>query len=72
MEGFAVLTFTAPWGMGDVPGNAPSALYLRHLATGLIEAHGWTREQVAAYLAGRPGAAGRWTPDTLAALLRAQ
>ncbi|RDG37883.1 histone deacetylase [Streptomyces corynorhini] len=71
LDGRPVLTFTAPWASADVPGNAPSGAYLRHLAQGLISAHGWPVGRVAAYLAGRPGAAGRWSAADVAALLRA-
>ncbi|WP_234391496.1 hypothetical protein [Nocardia suismassiliense] len=43
--------------------------YLRHLAAGLIESHGWTIETTATYLATRPGADLTWTPRTLTTLL---
>ncbi len=69
LDGFPVLTFTAPWRTADVPGNAPSAAYLRHLGSGLIEAHGWSPERVADYLSTCSGAAGVWTPAAIAALL---
>lgn len=72
LAGRPVLTFTAPWRRGDLPGTAPSAAYLRHLGAGLIAAHGWDVERAAAYLAGRPGAEGHWEPATVARLLRAQ
>lgn len=64
-----VLTFTAPWSAADVPGNPPSAAYLRTLALGLREAHGWPVPEVARYLAGLRGAAGHWTVDEVAGLL---
>nr|WP_051186121.1 hypothetical protein [Nocardia tenerifensis] len=69
-EGHPILTCTAPWQHGDLPGNPPSPSYLRHLAAGLIESHGWTIEKAATYLATRPGADLAWTPATLTALLR--
>jgi hypothetical protein len=68
LEGHPVVTLTAPWGHGDVPGNAPSGAYLRYLGAGLVEAHGWSAERAATYLATRPGADGRWTPESVAAL----
>lgn len=71
VDGHPVLTFTAPWGRGDVPGNAPAADYLRHLASGLAESHAWSDERVAGYLAARPGAAGHWSAQDVADLLRA-
>lgn len=67
-DGHAILTLTAPWRSADAPWNAPAAMYLRHLTAGLVEAHGWSRGRAARYLAGRPGAAGTWTPEAIAAL----
>ncbi len=69
--GHPVLTFTAPWRYRDVPGNPPAAAYLRHLAAGLRAAHGWSRHATAGYLATRPGADRRWTPEAVHALLDA-
>ncbi|MGQ4599024.1 histone deacetylase [Nocardia sp. R6R-6] len=66
-----VLSFTAPWRYRDVPGNPPAAAYLRYLAAGLRAAHGWSIRTIAGYLATRPGAERRWTPDSVYALLRA-
>ncbi|MFG2136477.1 histone deacetylase [Streptomyces sp. NPDC048650] len=60
-DGIPVLTFTAPWRCADVPPNAPSAAYLRHIAAGIVAAHGWSARRTAEYLAGCPGAAGRWS-----------
>ncbi|WP_329278098.1 histone deacetylase [Streptomyces sp. NBC_00691] len=63
-----VLTFTAPWPMPPADGlRPPSAAYLRHLAAGLHEAGAWRPAAVADYLASRPGAAGHWTPEDVAA-----
>ncbi|WP_306303644.1 histone deacetylase [Nocardia pneumoniae] len=70
-DGHPVLSFTAPWRYRDVPGNAPAAAYLRYLAAGLRAAHGWSIWTTAGYLATRPGADRRWTPDSVYALLRA-
>jgi hypothetical protein len=53
---------------GDVHGlglAAPSVPYLRSIATGLIEAHGWDHGRIAAYLASAPGATGYWTTSSL-------
>ncbi|MEU6535808.1 hypothetical protein [Streptomyces sp. NPDC047000] len=69
LDGHPVLTFTAPWSMGDVEWNAPDARYLRHLGSGLKEAHGWPSERIGKYLATRPGAAGHWTAESVADLL---
>jgi hypothetical protein len=40
---------------------APSAAYLRSVAAGLREAHGWDDARIAPYLASAPGARGSWT-----------
>jgi hypothetical protein len=68
-EGYPLLTFTAPWRGADVAAVAPSLPYLRILAGGLAAAHHWDAERCATYLAGLRGAAGTWTPATLASLL---
>ncbi|MFF2950411.1 histone deacetylase [Kitasatospora sp. NPDC057965] len=65
LDGVPVLTFTAPWSLAEAPLNPPRARYLRNLATGLAEAHGWSPRRTAAYLSTRPGAAGHWTVDAL-------
>ncbi|TYB42700.1 histone deacetylase [Actinomadura chibensis] len=64
--GHPMLTFTAP---APIAPNAPTAPYLTMLGNGLREAHGWSAGRAAAYLAGRPGAAGAWTAPDVAALL---
>lgn len=65
--GHPVLTFTAPWFAADVEPLAPSAAYLRMLARGLGESHGWDLRRAAEYLASCPGAAGAWTPEGIVA-----
>jgi hypothetical protein len=67
LDGHPLLTFTAPWHAGDVPWTVPSAAYLRMLAAGLREAHGWDIHRVAGYLAHLRGARGHWTPTGIAA-----
>ncbi|MFG2096833.1 histone deacetylase [Streptomyces sp. NPDC048612] len=69
LDGHPVLTFTAPWSSADVPGNPPSAAYLRHIGAGIVACHGWSARQAAVYLAGCPGADGHWTAAEIAALL---
>ncbi|WP_408057086.1 histone deacetylase [Streptomyces changanensis] len=61
LDGRPLLTFTAPWAMGAVPPNPPSAAYLRCVAHGLLGAGAWDARTVAGYLAARPGAVGCWT-----------
>ncbi|MFD7448275.1 histone deacetylase [Kitasatospora sp. NPDC059827] len=65
IDGYPVLTFTAPWRRADAKVTRPSAAYLRNFASGLHEAHGWSTEETAAYLSARPGAAGAWTTEAI-------
>jgi hypothetical protein len=44
---------------------APTAAYLRWIAAGLRDAHGWDADRVAGYLAPAPGVAGAWTRGEL-------
>lgn len=70
LDGLPVLTFTAPWSMGEVTFNPPSAPYARCLAAGLLSAGAWDADTVAAYVADCPGAAGHWSAEALTDLLR--
>lgn len=69
LDGHPVLTFTAPGGPAAARLNPPAAGYLRVLAAGLTEAHGWSPVRAAAYLGTRPGAAGHWNAAAVRALL---
>ena len=69
IDSVPVLTFTAPWGVGDVPGVSPSAAYLRHLGAGLLATGAWEAGVVASYLAGCPGGAERWSEQGVLDLL---
>ncbi|WP_226487672.1 histone deacetylase [Streptomyces parvulus] len=69
VDGFPVLTFTAPWGMDDVQWVIPSAAYVRFLASGLLSAGAWDVEGVASYVAACPGAAGHWSTEAITDLL---
>ena len=64
-----VLTFTAPWAVGDVAASTPSERYLMMLAAGLAESHGWLPSAVAEYLAELPGARGAWGAAEILRLL---
>ncbi|MFB8175634.1 histone deacetylase [Streptomyces sp. NPDC055966] len=70
VDGLPLLTFTAPWGMTDVPWVAPSPAYVRLLASGLLAAGAWDMDTVAAYVAGCPGAAEHWSFEEVTDLLR--
>jgi hypothetical protein len=63
------VTFTAPWGINDVPLVSPSAAYLRMLGQGLREAHSWDPSKVADYLVSLPGARGSWRAEEIVSLL---
>ncbi|WSS24387.1 histone deacetylase [Streptomyces sp. NBC_01190] len=69
VDGFPLLTFTAPWRLREIEWCPPSAGYLRHLALGLLEAGAWRPAAIARYLAALPGAAGHWTAADVRRLL---
>ncbi|MGW0665057.1 histone deacetylase [Streptodolium elevatio] len=64
-----VLTFTCAKPPRAAELNGPAPDYLRHLASGLAEAHGWDARRIAAHLARRPGAADRWRAADIADLI---
>jgi hypothetical protein len=71
-DGTPVITFTAPWRFSSEargPLIAPSAAYLTMLGRGLCESHGWNADAAGKYLAGLPGAKGKWGPGQIARLL---
>jgi len=68
-EQIPMVTFTAPWGIGDVPLLSPSGAYLRMVGQGLRESHGWDAPRVGGYLASLPGARGSWTAGQIVDLL---
>jgi hypothetical protein len=68
LDGYPLLTFTAPWQAADVSWTPPSAPYLRVIMAGLRETYGWDNHRIARYLARLPGARGYWTPADIAAL----
>ena len=55
----------------DLAPAAPAAQYLRWIATGLAESHGWTTEEIVDYLHAAPGVQHGWTPDELTTLISA-
>ncbi len=62
--------FTVTCGdVGNLEPSAPSASYLRCIATGLREAHGWDAARSAGYLAGCPGVEGSYTFDDLVSVV---
>lgn len=69
LDGRPVLTFTAPGGVGDAELNEPSPRYLRYLASGLAEGHGWDSRRIADYLADCPGVLGRMSAGDVSAVI---
>ncbi|MET9953193.1 histone deacetylase [Streptomyces sp. NPDC006339] len=69
IDGVPLLTLTAPWALGEVELREPSEAYVRRIAAGLHASGAWAPEEIAAYLAGCPGAAGRFTADDVLTLL---
>jgi hypothetical protein len=65
IDGVPLLTVTHKE-VGDLELAAPSGGYLWSVATGLREAHAWSDDRIAAYLAAMPGATGIWTRDDVA------
>ena len=64
-----VVTFTASWGHESIDLNAPGAAYVRTIATGLAETHGWETSEVCDYLLDRPGVQPAWSRRTLRAAI---
>ncbi|WP_323095786.1 histone deacetylase [Intrasporangium sp. YIM S08009] len=69
VDAVPVVTFTASWEHASVELNPPVDAYLRTIATGLAESHGWDAPEICDYLLTRPGSAPTWTPDALADLV---
>ncbi|MDG9673260.1 histone deacetylase [Micromonospora sp. DH14] len=68
-DGVPLLTFTAPEGASAARCRPPAPIYLGMIAKGLRESHGWPAERIVTYLSARPGVAGTWPPDGVAALV---
>lgn len=66
-DGLPMLTFTSAR-LAEVVDNPPSAGYLRTMAVGLAEAHGWSPRRIGRYLGRFPGAAGVWTEHAIESL----
>lgn len=68
-DGVPMLTFTAPWRAAEVTWTPPAPVYLRMIAGGVRETHGWSVARTVDYLAGRPGVTGRWSRADLTGLV---
>jgi hypothetical protein len=66
-NGIPMLTFTSGQHAHRTL-NAPTSAYLRTMAVGLRESHGWSSGRIGAHLASIPGAHGTWTADQITAL----
>lgn len=69
LEGYPLLTFTAPWRSADIIPTVPAGAYLKMLGEGLHKTHRWDASRIADYLASLPGAAGAWQPADIQTLL---
>jgi hypothetical protein len=69
LDGYPMVTFTAPWRADEVEWRPPAPAYLAFLAGGLREAHGWSADRITGYLGNLPGIRGAWDPAALAALV---
>ncbi|OLT18443.1 hypothetical protein BJF80_15140 [Serinicoccus sp. CUA-874] len=68
LEGRPVLTFTADRPT-DLSENAPAPAYLRTIASGLVDAHRLSLDEVVRYLRRSPAVGAAWTPGELTELL---
>jgi hypothetical protein len=68
LDGYPVLTFTAPWSASEIAGNPPSAAYLAMFVAGLRESHGWSLPKIVEYLSRLPGVQGHWSAQEIADL----
>jgi hypothetical protein len=66
-DGAPLVTVTAS-DVGSLDLAAPTETYLRWVAEGLRESHGWAPERIGAYLASAPGARDAWTAGAITAL----
>ncbi|MFE7756700.1 histone deacetylase [Streptomyces sp. NPDC057429] len=69
IDGWPVLTFTAPWGADAVAPVAPALAYLRVLMSGLLETGAWDAGTVAAYVASTRGVGPRWPEQAIRDLI---
>ncbi len=69
--GYPMLTCTASWDPASVELRRPAPRYLKMLADGLRESHGWTAERIHTYLGGLPGVRGLWDIGELRELIDA-
>ncbi|MGW6200062.1 histone deacetylase [Kribbella sp. NPDC055110] len=68
LDGMPMFTVTHGT-VADLEPVAPTAAYLRWIATGLVEAHRWSPQQVVEYLHAAPGVQLGWTPGALLSVL---
>ncbi len=72
IDDLPVITFTASWEHREAVLSAPGAAYLRTIAAGLAEAHGWSAGQSCDYLLARPGVSPTWSRPSLLQVLTAR
>jgi hypothetical protein len=72
LDGFPVLTFTAPWQAHQTPWRPPAPHYLALLARGLHEAYGWAPDRTGDYLRTLPGVRAEQVPAVLDRVYRGE
>ncbi|MFI5694382.1 histone deacetylase [Kribbella sp. NPDC051586] len=68
LDGIPMFTVTHGT-VADLVPVAPTAAYLRWIAAGLVEAHGWGSDRIVEYLHAAPGVQLGWTPGALRSAL---
>jgi hypothetical protein len=69
LDGYPMITFTAPCSAHEVDPAKPAPAYVAFLAGGLRESHGWDTARIAQYLERLPGIHGEWDPAELCRLI---
>ncbi len=69
VDGEPLLTITSAWSVADIEPAPPSAAYLRTIAIGLAESHGWSSDRAATHLHRWPGVGPSWTLAALTAAI---
>ena len=70
-DGVSLMTVTSDR-LAELEPTAPAAPYLWWIASGLMQAHGWTPDQAGDYLSRAIGAQGVWSAEEVAALVEQQ
>jgi hypothetical protein len=69
LDGYPMVTFTAPWSAHEVEWKKPAPAYVAFLASGLRESHGWDTSEIVRYLGCLPGIREEWEQSDLRRLV---